>query len=55
MIKTWIIVKSVENEEIIMAIIMIRIIITTVTMTIIIIIMMIMKVKIGNHMKILKR
>ena len=43
-------VKSVEDEEIIMA--MAKIIITTVRMKIIIIIMMIMRIKIGNQMKI---
>ena len=43
-------VKSVEDEEIIMA--MAKIIITIVRMKIIIIIMMIMRIKIGNQMKI---
>ena len=43
-------VKSIEDEEIIMA--MAKIIITTVRMKIIIIIMMIMRIKIGNQMKI---
>ena len=46
-------VKSIENEEIIMAMTMTKIIITTtVIMKIIIIIMMIMRIKIGNHIKI---
>ena len=46
-------VKSIENEEIIMAKIMIKIIITTVIIKIIIIIiMMIMRIKIGNRIKI---
>ena len=44
MIKTRIKVKSIENEEMIMAITLIKIIITTVKMTIIIIIMMIMRI-----------
>ena len=53
MIKTRLIkVKSIENEEIIMAMAMINIILTTVIMTIIIIIMMIMRFKIGNQIKI---
>ena len=53
MITTRIIkVKGIENEEIIMAITMIKIIITTVIMTITIIIMMIMRIKIGNRIKI---
>ena len=43
-------VKSIEDEEIIMA--ETKIIITTVRMKIIIIIMMIMRIKIGNQMKI---
>ena len=44
MIKTRIIkVKSIKNEEIIMAITLIKIIITTVIMTVIIIILMIMR------------
>ena len=43
-------VKSIEDEEIIMAVT--KIIITTVRMKIIIIIMMIMRIKIGNQMKI---
>ena len=42
-------VKSIEDEEIIMAVTKI---ITTVRMKIIIIIMMIMRIKIGNQMKI---
>ena len=41
-------VKSIENEEIIMAVTMKKTIITK----IIIIIMMIMRIKIGNHIKI---
>ena len=45
-------VKSIENEEIIMAKTMIKIIITTVIIKIIIIIMMIMRIKIGNRIKI---
>ena len=53
MIKTRLIkVKSIENEEIIMAMTMTKIIITTVIMKIIIIIMMIVKTKIGNQIKI---
>ena len=53
MIKTRLIkVKSIENEEIIMAMTMSKIIITTVIMKIIIIIMMIVKTKIGNQIKI---
>ena len=56
MIKTRLIkVKSIENEEIKMAMAMINIILTTVIMTIIIIIMMIMRFKIGNQIKIWKR
>ena len=52
MIKTRIMkVKSIENEEIIMAITLIKIIITRVIMTLIIRIMMIMRIKIGNHIK----
>ena len=43
-------VKSIEDEEIIMAVT--KIIITTVRMKIIIIMMMIMRIKIGNQMKI---
>ena len=43
-------VKSIEDEEIIMAVT--KIIITTVRMKIIIIIMMIMRIKIGNQMEI---
>ena len=50
MIKAKIIkVKSIEKEEIIMTITMIKMIITTVIMTIIIIIMMIKRIKIGNQ------
>ena len=50
MIKAKIIkVKSIEKEEIIMTITMIKMIITTVIMTIIIIIMMIKRIKIGNY------
>ena len=45
-------VKSIENEEIIMAITLIKIIITRVIMTLIIRIMMVMRIKIGNHIKI---
>ena len=45
-------VKSIENEEIIMAMTMTKIIITTVIMKIVIIIMMIMRIKIGNQIKI---
>ena len=53
MIKITIIkVKSIENEEIIMAITMAKITITTVMMKIIIIIMMIMRIKLGNRIKI---
>ena len=53
MIKARIIkVKSIENEEIIMAMTMTKIIITTVIMKIIIIIMMITGIKIGNRIKI---
>ena len=53
MIKARIIkVKSIENEEIIMAMTMTKIIITTVIMKIIIIIMMITRIKIGNRIKI---
>ena len=52
MIKTKLIkVKSIENEEIIMAMTMTKIIIPTVIMKIIII-MMIMRIKIGNRIKI---
>ena len=52
MIKTKLIkVKSIENEEIIMAMTMAKIIIPTVIMKIIII-MMIMRIKIGNCIKI---
>ena len=51
MIKTILIkVKSIENEEIIMAMAMAKIIIRTVIMKIII--MMIMRIKIGNRVKI---
>ena len=53
MIKTRLIkVKSIENEEIIMAMTMIKTIITTAIMKIIIITMMIMRTKIGNQIKI---
>ena len=53
MIKTRIIkVKSIENEEIIIAITMTKIIITTVIMKIIITIMMVMRRKIHNRIKI---
>ena len=53
MIKTSIIkVKSIETEEIIMAMTMKIIIITTAIMEIIIIKMMIMSIKIGNRIKI---
>ena len=53
MIKTGIIkVKSIENEEMIMA--MTKIIITTVIIKIMIIIRMITRVKIGKHIKIEK-
>ena len=45
-------VKSIENEEIIMAMTMKNIIRTTVTMIMMIIIMMIMRFKIGNQIKI---
>ena len=47
-------VKSIENEEIIMAMTMAKLIITTAIMKIIIIIMMIMRIKIGNRIKIQK-
>ena len=47
-------VKSIENEEIIMAMTMAKIIITAAIMKITIIIM-IMRIKIGNRMKIQKR
>ena len=51
MIKTGIIkVKSIENEDIIMAMIMTKIIATAI-IKIIIIIMMIMRIKIGNRIK----
>ena len=53
MIKTRLIkVKSIENEEIIMAMTMTKIIIITVIMKIMIITMMIMRIKIGNQIKI---
>ena len=53
MIKTRILkVKSIENEEIIIAITMTKIIITTVIMKIIITIMMVMRRKIHNRIKI---
>ena len=45
-------VKSIKNEEIIMAMTMKNIIRTTVTMIMMIIIMMIMRFKIGNQIKI---
>ena len=45
-------VKSIEHEEIIMAMTMKNIIRTTVTMIMMIIIMMIMRFKIGNQIKI---
>ena len=45
-------VKSIENEEIIMAMTITKIVITAVIMKIIIIIMMIMRIKIGNQIKI---
>ena len=45
-------VKSIKNEEIIMAMAMKNIIRTTVTMIMMIIIMMIMRFKIGNQIKI---
>ena len=48
-------VKSIKNEEIIMAMTMKNIIRTTVTMIMMIIIMMIMRFKIGNQIKIWKR
>ena len=52
MIKARIIkVKSIENEEIIVAIKMMKITITTIIATIIIKIMMIMKIKIDNRIK----
>ena len=47
-------VKSIENEEIIMAMTIAKLIITTAIMKIIIIIMMIMRIKIGNRIKIQK-
>ena len=47
-------VKSIENEEIIMAMTIAKLIITTAIMKIIIIIMMIMRIKIGNCIKIQK-
>ena len=53
MIKTRILkVKSIENEEIIIAITMTKTIITTVIMKIIITIMMVMRRKIHNRIKI---
>ena len=56
MVKTWKIkVKSIENEEIIIAMTMTKIIITTVIMKIIIVIMRIIRVKIGNSVIIQKR
>ena len=45
-------VKRIKNEEITIAITMIKIMITTVIMTIIIKIMMIMKIKLADHIKI---
>ena len=52
MIKTRIIkFKSIENEEIIIAITMTKIILTTAIMKIIIIITMTMRIKIHNRMK----
>ena len=52
MIKTRLVkVKSIKNEEIIMAMTMKKIIITTVIMKIIIIIMMMIRIKIGNQIK----
>ena len=47
-------VKSIGNEERIIAMTMTKIIITTAIMKIIIIIMMIMRIKTGNGIKILK-
>ena len=44
-------VKSIENEEIIMAMTITKIIIATVIMKIIIIMMIIMRIKIGNRVK----
>ena len=53
MIKTRLIkVKSIENEEILMAMTMTKITITTVLMKLIIIITFIMRIKIGNQIKI---
>ena len=53
MVKTTIIkVKSIEDEEIIMAITAIKIKITTVIMALIIIIMIMRRIKINNHIKI---
>ena len=53
MIKTRIIkVKSIENEEIIIAMAMTKIIITTAIMKTIIIMMMTMRIKIENRIKI---
>ena len=45
-------VKSIENEEIIMAMTITKIIIATVIMKIMIIMMMRMRIKIGNRVKI---
>ena len=51
MIKTRLMkVRSIENEEITMAVTLVKIIITTVTMKIVII-LMIMRIKIGNRIK----
>ena len=53
MIKTAMVkVKSIENEEIIMAMTITKIVIATVIMKIMIIMMMIMRIKIGNRVKI---
>ena len=53
MIKTAMVkVKSIENEEIIMAMTITKIIIATAIMKIMIIMMMIMRIKIGNRVKI---
>ena len=46
-------IKSIQNEEIIMAMTMTKIITTAVIMKIIIIMMMIKRIKIGNRIKIL--
>ena len=52
MIKTAMVkVKSIENEEIIMAMTITKIIIATVIMKIIIITMIVMRIKIGNRVK----